>query len=78
MQHSIIIAIGAIRYLFLPLLGIIIVKGAIHLGLVHSNPPYQFVLLLQFALPLAMNIGKQTPTSSYAAGCEISSYQLLM
>lgn len=65
-QHSIIIGIGAIRYLFLPLLGIIIVKGAIHLGLVHSDPLYQFVLLLQFALPPAMNIG--TITQLFGAG----------
>lgn len=47
----------AVRYVFLPLFGIIIVKGAIHFGLVHTDPLYQFVLLLQFALPPAMNIG---------------------
>lgn len=54
---SIIIGIIAIRYIFLPLSGILIVKGAIHFGLVHSDPLYQFVLLVQFAVPPAMNIG---------------------
>lgn len=36
----------------------VIVRGAVYLGLVQSDPLYQFVLLLQFALPPAMNIGK--------------------
>lgn len=38
-------------------MGIVIVKGALHFGFVHKNPLYQFVLLLQFAVPPAMNIG---------------------
>ncbi|TKY58416.1 hypothetical protein E2542_SST15477 [Spatholobus suberectus] len=50
-----IAGIIAVRYIFLPLLGVAVVKGAIHLSLVHSDPLYQFVHLLQFALP-AMNI----------------------
>ncbi|XP_052190709.1 protein PIN-LIKES 3-like [Diospyros lotus] len=63
---SLIIGIIMVRYILLPLLGIIIVKGAIHFGLVHSDPLYQFVLLLQFALPPAMNIG--TMTQMFGAG----------
>ncbi|KAM7515965.1 hypothetical protein LguiA_005548 [Lonicera macranthoides] len=55
-QLSLIVGIIAVRYVFLPLFGVIIVKGAIHFGLVHTDPLYQFVLLLQFALPPAMNI----------------------
>ncbi|KAK7360388.1 hypothetical protein VNO77_02378 [Canavalia gladiata] len=51
------VGIVAVRYIFLPLLGVAVVKGAIHWGLVHSDPLYQFVLLLQYALPPAMNIG---------------------
>ncbi|RDY09086.1 Protein PIN-LIKES 3, partial [Mucuna pruriens] len=52
-----VVGIVAVRYIFLPLLGVVVVKGAVHYGLVHSDPLYQFVLLLQFALPPAMNIG---------------------
>ncbi|KAL2999782.1 hypothetical protein AAZX31_09G178300 [Glycine max] len=52
-----IVGIVVVRYIFLPLLGIAVVKGAMHLSLVHSDALYQFVLLLQYALPPAMNIG---------------------
>ncbi|XP_058777645.1 protein PIN-LIKES 3-like isoform X1 [Vicia villosa] len=52
-----IIGIIAVRYLMLPILGVVIVKGATHLGLVQVDPLYQFILLLQYALPPAMNIG---------------------
>ncbi|XP_020203338.1 protein PIN-LIKES 3 [Cajanus cajan] len=52
-----IVGIIAVRYIFLPLLGVAVVKGAIHLSLVRSDALYQFVLLLQYALPPAMNIG---------------------
>lgn len=55
-----IIGIMAVRYIFLPLLGIVIIKSALRFGLVHSDPLYQFVLLLQYALPPAMNIGKMS------------------
>lgn len=52
-----IIGIIAVRYILLPILGVLIIKGATHLGLVQIDPLYQFVLLLQYALPPAMNIG---------------------
>ncbi|CAJ1942145.1 unnamed protein product [Sphenostylis stenocarpa] len=52
-----VVGIVAVRYIFLPLLGVAVVKAAIHLSLVHSDCLYQFVLLLQYALPPAMNIG---------------------
>ncbi|KAK7386586.1 hypothetical protein VNO78_26919 [Psophocarpus tetragonolobus] len=52
-----VVGIVAVRYIFLPLLGVVVVKGAILLSLVHSDALYQFVLLLQYALPPAMNIG---------------------
>ncbi|CAJ1942147.1 unnamed protein product [Sphenostylis stenocarpa] len=51
-----VVGIVAVRYIFLPLLGVAVVKSAIHLSLVHSDSLYQFVLLLQYALPPAMNI----------------------
>ena len=54
---SLVIGIIVIRYVLLPVLGIVIVKGALRLGLVNQDPLYLFVLLLQYALPPAMNIG---------------------
>lgn len=56
-QRSVIIGIIVVRYILLPIFGVVIVKSAVRLGLVQSNPLYQFVLLLQYALPPAMNIG---------------------
>ncbi|KAG8632183.1 protein PIN-LIKES 3 [Manihot esculenta] len=57
MQKSIILGIIVARYIALPLIGIFIVKGALRLGFIPADPLYQFVLLLQFAVPPAMNIG---------------------
>ncbi|KAK2988176.1 hypothetical protein RJ640_020658 [Escallonia rubra] len=65
-KKSIIVGIIVARYVALPLIGIVIVRGALKFGLVHSDPLYQFVLLLQFALPPAMNIG--TITQLFGAG----------
>ncbi|KAF7141020.1 hypothetical protein RHSIM_Rhsim06G0002300 [Rhododendron simsii] len=65
-QKSIILGVIVARYIALPLMGIVIVKGALHFGFVHKNPLYQFVLLLQFAVPPAMNIG--TITQLFGAG----------
>lgn len=52
-----IVGIIAVRYVFLPIIGVVVVQGAIKFGLVQPDPLYQFVLLLQYALPPAMNIG---------------------
>ncbi|KAI3956701.1 hypothetical protein MKW92_015561 [Papaver armeniacum] len=57
MQKSVVIGIVVVRYILLPVLGVIVVKGAFRLGLIQSDPLYQFVLLLQFVMPPAMNIG---------------------
>ncbi|KAJ9166987.1 hypothetical protein P3X46_021675 [Hevea brasiliensis] len=57
MRKSIIFGIIFARYIALPLIGIFIVKGALRLGFIPADPLYQFVLLLQFAVPPAMNIG---------------------
>ncbi|KAK9164784.1 hypothetical protein Syun_005686 [Stephania yunnanensis] len=65
-RKSLIIGIVAVRYILLPLSGIGIVKLASHFGLIHSDPLYQFVLMLQFSLPPAMNIG--TMTQLFGAG----------
>jgi len=47
-----------VRFIVLPAIGIGIVKGAIHFGLIHPDPLYQFLLLLQFALPPAIALSK--------------------
>ncbi|XP_055961433.1 protein PIN-LIKES 3-like [Mercurialis annua] len=58
---SLILGILAVRYVLLPLVGIVTVKNAVRFGLVSSTDPlYQFILLLQFAVPPAMNIGTMT------------------
>ncbi|KAL6655336.1 hypothetical protein ACP70R_006162 [Stipagrostis hirtigluma subsp. patula] len=54
---SIIVGVIIVRYVLLPLLGTGLVKGAVRLGLIRPDPLYHFVLLLQYAVPPAMNIG---------------------
>lgn len=60
LKKSIVVSIVLARYIVLPLTGILIVRGAVKFGLVESDPLYMFVLLLQFAVPPAMNIGKKS------------------
>lgn len=57
MQKSTIISVIVARYILLPMSGVLIVRGAYKLDLVTSEPLYQFVLLLQYAVPPAMNLG---------------------
>lgn len=60
-QKSIVFGIIIARYVALPLIGVCVVKGALLFGLVNSDDPlYHFILLLQFAMPPAMNIGIKT------------------
>ncbi|KAL6655337.1 hypothetical protein ACP70R_006163 [Stipagrostis hirtigluma subsp. patula] len=59
-QPSVIVGIVVVRYILLPLVGTGLVRGAVRLGLVRPDPLYQFVLLLQYAVPPAMNIGTMT------------------
>ncbi|KAI4372657.1 hypothetical protein MLD38_010860 [Melastoma candidum] len=56
----VIIGVIVIRYIIMPLIGIGIVKGMHSLGMVGSDPLYIFTLLLQYALPPAMNVGTIT------------------
>ncbi|KAL2907153.1 Protein PIN-LIKES 3 [Bienertia sinuspersici] len=66
-QVTTIIGIIAVRYIFLPLLGILVVKGAVLAGFLKSHDIFfQFVLLLQYALPPAVSIG--TVTELFGAG----------
>lgn len=57
-QVPIVVGIIVVRFIILPVIGIGIVKGAIHFGLIHPDPLYQFLLLLQFALPPAVALSK--------------------
>ncbi|XP_065847558.1 protein PIN-LIKES 1-like [Euphorbia lathyris] len=57
MHKSMLFGIVLTRYIALPLIGIVIVKAALYLGFIPDDPLYQFILLLQFAVPPAMNIG---------------------
>ncbi|GMH06625.1 hypothetical protein Nepgr_008465 [Nepenthes gracilis] len=58
-QPALLVGIIAVRYIFLPLLGIVTVKSAVHFGLVGSDPLYQFVLLLQFAVDMHNHISQK-------------------
>ncbi|KAG2303436.1 hypothetical protein Bca52824_032087 [Brassica carinata] len=66
MHKSVIMGVVVVRYLFLPIIGVLIVQGAHHLGLITSEPLYQFVLLLQYVVPPAMNLG--TITQLFGSG----------
>lgn len=60
-SKQIIVAMICVRYVFCPLIGIGVVKGAFILGLLPPDPLFHFVLMIQFAVPPAMNIGTSTP-----------------
>ncbi|EOY18971.1 Auxin efflux carrier family protein isoform 2 [Theobroma cacao] len=53
----VIIGVVAVRNIFLPLLGIGVTKAAYHFGMAGSDSLYQFVLMLQYAVPPAFNVG---------------------
>jgi hypothetical protein len=61
--RAVIAGVVAVRFVLLPLMGTVLVKVAIRLGVIQPDPLYQFILLLQYAVPPAMNIG-QTSTHS--------------
>ncbi|KAK4430369.1 protein PIN-LIKES 7 [Sesamum alatum] len=60
LKSTTVIAVIIVRYAILPAVGIGVVKLASHLGFLPSDPLYHFVLMLQFSLPPAMNIGTMT------------------
>lgn len=53
-----IAGVVVVRYVLLPLVGTVLVKAAVRYGVIRPDPLYQFVLLLQYAVPPAMNIGE--------------------
>ncbi|MED6194130.1 hypothetical protein PIB30_025686 [Stylosanthes scabra] len=63
---SLVIGIIAVRFIALPMLGVGIVKGAVHFGMIHHDPLYQFTLLFQYAVPPAVTMS--TITQFFGAG----------
>ncbi|XP_011096969.1 protein PIN-LIKES 7 isoform X1 [Sesamum indicum] len=60
LKSTTVVAVICVRYAILPAVGIGVVKLASHLGFLPSDPLYHFVLMLQFTVPPAMNIGTMT------------------
>ncbi|XP_048230931.1 protein PIN-LIKES 7 [Ricinus communis] len=56
----IIVGVLFVRFMMLPAIGIWLVKAAGSLGFLPSDPLYHFVLMVQYTLPPAMNIGTMT------------------
>ncbi|OMO65654.1 Auxin efflux carrier [Corchorus capsularis] len=73
-SKSLIIGIIVIRNILLPGIGILIVKVAKYWGMVNSDSFYQFTLMLQYAIPPAMNIG----TISQMLGTGESEFSVIM
>uniref|UniRef100_A0A0E0M4C0 Auxin efflux carrier family protein n=1 Tax=Oryza punctata TaxID=4537 RepID=A0A0E0M4C0_ORYPU len=57
LKRTVIITIVCIRYVILPLIGMAVVHAAYGVGFLPHDPLYRYVLMMQFALPPAMNIG---------------------
>ncbi|CAN1288343.1 Protein PIN-LIKES 7, partial [Linum perenne] len=55
-----IVGVVCVRYVFLPVIGICVIKAAASLGLLPSDPLFAYVLMLQYSIPPAMNIGTMT------------------
>lgn len=60
LKPLIIVAVVCVRYVALPFIGVWVVKAAAALGFLPSDPLYHYVLMVQFTLPPAMNIGTMT------------------
>ncbi|XP_021804583.1 protein PIN-LIKES 5 [Prunus avium] len=68
----IIIGVIIVRYVVMPVIGIGIVTGANKVGFLPSDPLFRFVLMVQFTLPPAMNIGTMTQLFDVAeAECSV-------
>lgn len=57
LKPLVIIMTVIVRNVILPIAGIFVVKAANHFGFLAKDPLYQYVLMLQFALPPATSIG---------------------
>ncbi|KAE8715890.1 AMP-dependent synthetase and ligase family protein [Hibiscus syriacus] len=59
-KPMVIVGVVCVRFIILPVVGIYVVKAAGSLGFLPSYPLFRFVLMVQFTLPPAMNIGTMT------------------
>ncbi|KAL6844935.1 hypothetical protein ACP4OV_025594 [Aristida adscensionis] len=57
LKREVMVAVVCIRFVILPLIGIAVVHAAYGVGFLSRDPLYRYVLMVQFALPPAMNIG---------------------
>ncbi|KAG6394396.1 hypothetical protein SASPL_144980 [Salvia splendens] len=60
LNPMLIVAVIVVKYVMLHVIGIGVVLGAARLGFLPSDPLFRFVLMIQFTLPPAMNIGTMT------------------
>ncbi|MED6196397.1 hypothetical protein PIB30_047089 [Stylosanthes scabra] len=66
-----LISVVLVRLFLLPSIGLYIVRGAASLGFLPLDPLFQYVLVMQYAMPPAMNIS--TMTQLFDAGTEEAS-----
>lgn len=62
LKPVVIISVILVRYVLLPPIGVAVVKLAAYLGFLPQDPLYHFVLMIQFTVPPAMNIGMHSRT----------------
>lgn len=55
---AVVAAIICVRYVILPLVGVAVVRAARDMGFLPPDKLYQYTLMMQFAVPPAMSIGK--------------------
>ena len=63
-QPLILICIIIARLFLLPAIGFFVVKAAANFGFLPLDPLFQYVLVMQYAMPPAMNISKLFHTCS--------------
>lgn len=57
LKVPVIVGIIVIKYLLLPIIGVGVVKLATSLGFLPADPLFRYVLMIQYTLPPAMNLG---------------------
>nr|KAF8690701.1 hypothetical protein HU200_041076 [Digitaria exilis] len=72
---AVVVAIICVRYVILPLIGVVVERAARNMGFLPPDPLYQYTLMLHFAVPPAMSIG--TMSQLYDVGQEECSVILL-
>jgi len=61
----VLISIIIVKLFLLPVIGFFVVKAAANLGFLPLDPLFQYVLIIQYVLPPAMNISKSFHTYFY-------------